>query len=177
MTNLLTTFNVHLALAQRPALGELPPAVSTTGVALSLLLLATPVLPQGAAMRLVCKNKQVQRLMAHRQLAGELLWAPLQPQQRTDTLFHPGRKRAGVAARFRAFAGKFTSLFGSVASTPGITAQLATDRELVSSKHSDNLRDVVLGIHMAVNLISFNLAEVFVIHRTTSSCRPGSLEC
>jgi hypothetical protein len=40
-----------------------------------------------------------------------------------------------------------------------------------------NLRDVVLGIHKAVNLISFNLAEVFVIHRATSTCRSGSLEC
>jgi hypothetical protein len=40
-----------------------------------------------------------------------------------------------------------------------------------------NLRDVVLGFHKAVNLISFNLAEVFVIHRATSTCRSRSLEC
>jgi len=59
MTNLLTTFNVRWALAQRPAVGDLSPAVSTTGLALSLLLLATQVLPQGAAMRLVCINMQV----------------------------------------------------------------------------------------------------------------------
>jgi hypothetical protein len=177
MTNFLTTFNVRWALAQRPVLGDLPPAVSTTGVALSLLLLATPVLLQGAAKRLVCINMQVQRFMAHWKLAGDLLWAPLQPKQRTGSLYHPGRKRAGVAARFRAFAGKFTSLFGSVASTPGIAAQLATDRGLVSYKLSGNLRDVLLDIHMAVNLISFILDEVFLIHRATSSCRSGSLKC
>ena len=146
------------ALVQGPAVGNLPPAVSTTGVALSLLLLATQILPQGAAMRLVCINMQVQRLMAHWQLACDLLWAPLQPRQRTGLLFQPERKRVGVAARFRAFAGKFTGLFGSVASTPGITAQLATDRGLVSSKQLRNLRDVVLGFHKALNLISFNLA-------------------
>ena len=134
-------------------------------------------LPQGAAMRLVCINMQVQRFMADWQLAGDLLRAPLQPQQRTGLLFNPGRKRVGVAARFGAFAGKFTSLFGFIASTPGIAAQLATDRGLVASKQSGNLRDVVLGIHKAVNLISFNLAEVFVIHRATSTCRSGSLEC
>jgi hypothetical protein len=120
---------------------------------------------------------QVKRFMANWQLAGDLLWAPLQPQQRTGLLFHPGRKRAGVAAQVRAFAGKFTGLFGSVASTPGIAAQLATDRGLVSPKQLRNLRDVVLGFHKAVNLISFNLAEVFVIHRATSTCRSGSLEC
>ena len=90
---------------------------------------------------------------------------------------HPGRKRAGVTARFRAFAGKFTSLFSFIASTPGIAAQLATDPGLVASKQSGNLRDVVLGIHKAVNLISFNLAEVFITHRVTSTCRSGSLEC
>ena len=68
-------------------------------------------------------------------------------------------------------------MFGSVASTPGIATQLATDSGLVASKQSGNLRDVVLGFHKAVNLISFNLAEVFVIHRATSTCRSGSLEC
>jgi hypothetical protein len=39
------------------------------------------------------------------------------------------------------------------------------------------LRDGVQGLHEAVNLISFNLTEVFVIHRATSTCRSGSLEC
>jgi len=82
-----------------------------------------------------------------------------------------------VTAQFRAFAGNFTGLCGSVASTHGITAQLATDRGLVASKQLGNLCDVVLGFHKAVNLISFNLAEVFVIHRATSTCRFGSLEC
>ena len=152
--------------AQGPAVGNLSTAVSTSGVALSLLLLATQVLPQGAAMRLVCVSMQVQRFMAHRQLAGDSLWAQLQPQQRT-----------GVAARLRAFAGKFTGLFGSAASTPGIATQLATNRGLVSGQRSGNLRDVVLGVHKAVSLMSFNLAEVFVIHRATSTCRSGSLEC
>jgi hypothetical protein len=38
------------------------------------------------------------------------------------------------------------------------------------------LRDVVLGFHKAVNLISFDLAEVFVIHRAIATCRSGSPE-
>ncbi len=68
-------------------------------------------------------------------------------------------------------------MFGSVASTPRIAAQIATDRGLVTSEQFGNLRDVVLDFHKAMNLISFNLAEVFVIHRATSTCRSGSLKC
>ena len=79
--------------------------------------------------------------------------------------------RVGVAARFRAFAGKLTGFFGSVVSTPGIATYIATERELVTSKRSGNLRDVVLDFYKAVNLISFNLAEVFVINWVSSTCR------
>ena len=177
MTHLQALVNVRWALAQRSAIGDLSAAVSITGVALSLLLLATQVLPPGTAMRFVCVNMQVQGFMTYWQLAGDLLRAPWQPQQRIGSLFHPGRKRVGVTARFRAFTGKFTGLFGSVASTPGIAAQLATDHGLVVSKQLGNFRDVVLGVHNSVNLISFNPAEVFVIHRATSTCRSGSLKC
>ena len=177
MTHLQALVNERWELAQGPAVGDSPPAVSTTGVSLSLLHLATQALPQGGAMRLVCINMQVQRFMAHWQLAGDLLGTPLQPQKLAGLLFHPGRKRVSVAARFRAFAGKFTSLFGFITSTLGIATQLATDRRLVEPKQSGNLRDVVLGIHKAVNLMSLNLAEEFVIHRATSTCRSGSLEC
>ncbi len=118
----------------------------------------------------------VQRFMAHWQLADDLLWSQLQPQH-TGLLLHPVRKPVGVSARFGAFAGKFTSLFGFIASTPSIGAQHATDLGLVASKQLRKLRDFVLGILKAVNLISSNLAEVFVTHRATSTCRSGSLEC
>jgi len=75
------------------------------------------------------------------------------PQQCTGVLVHPGRKRAGVAARLNAYAGKFTGLFGALASPPGIAAKFATDCGLVPPKQSGNLRDVVPGFHKAVNLI------------------------
>ena len=78
MTHLQALVNVRRALAQRSAVGDLSAAIPTTGVALSLLLLVTQVLPLGAAMRLVCVNMQVKRFMAHRQLASDLLRARLQ---------------------------------------------------------------------------------------------------
>ncbi len=61
MTRLQALVNVRRALAQRSSVGDLSAAIPTTGVALSLLLLAAQVLPQGAAMRLVCVNMQVKR--------------------------------------------------------------------------------------------------------------------
>jgi len=91
MTDLLTTFNVRRALAQVPAVGDLSSAVPTAGVAPSLSLLATQVVPQGAAMRLVGVNMQVQGFMTYWQLAGDLLRAALQSQQHAGLLFHPGR--------------------------------------------------------------------------------------
>ncbi len=154
MTHFQALLNVRWALAQRSVIEDLSLAVLTTGVALSLLLLETLVHPQSAAMRFVCINLQVQRFMAHGQLAGDLLWPPLQPKENTGLLFHQGRKRVGVAARFGAFAVKLTSLFVFVTSTPGIATQLTTDPRLVSSKQSGNLHDVVLGFHKAVHLIS-----------------------
>ena len=45
------------------------------------------------------------------------------------------------------------------------------DRGLVASDQARDLCDAVLGFHKAGNLVSFNLAEVFVIHWATSSCR------
>ena len=177
MTNLLATFKASRALAQRSAVKDLPPAVSSTGVAFSLLLLAAQVFPQGAALGLVGVNVLVKRLVAHRQTACDLLGAPLQAQQCTGLLFHPGRYRAGVTTLLGAFSRQFAGLLGAVAARASITAQLAADRGLVVSNQTGDLRNAVLGFHKAGNLVSFNLAEVFVIHRATSTCRSGSLEC
>ena len=177
MTNLPATFNVRRALAQRSAVGDLPPAVSSTGVAFSLLLLAAQVCPQGAALGLVGVHVLVKRLVAHRQTASDLLGAPLQAQQGTGLLFHPGRYRAGVATLLGTFNRQLTGLLSAVATRACIAAQLAADRGLVASNQTGDLRDAVLGFHKAGNLVSFNLAEVFVIHRATSTCRSGSLEC
>ena len=129
------------------------------------------------AHRFVCIDLLVNRLVADLQLADNLLGAPLQPQKLACLRFHPGCKLVGVAARFGAFEGKFTGLFGFIATTPGIGAQLGTDCGIIASKQPGNLRDGVLGFHKTVNLISLNLAEVFVIHRAISTCRSGCIEC
>mgnify|MGYP006080787037 CR=1 FL=1 len=112
----LAPSNVSRTLAQRPAVGDFPPAISTTGVTLSLLLLTAQVLPQRAALRFVCVNMRVKRLMAHGQLAGYLHSSPLQPQKLSGLLFQPGYKRAGIAAQFIAFTGKYKRSLSFIAS-------------------------------------------------------------
>ena len=171
MTDLLATLSVRRALAQGPAVGDLPSAVAPTGVALSLLLLAAQVFPQVATLGLICVHVLVKRLVAHWQTASDLLGAPLQSQQGTGLFFHPRRHRVRITTLLGALNRQFADLLGAVAARACITAQFAADRGLVASDQVGDLRDAVLGFHKAVNLISFNLAEVFVIHRATSTCR------
>ena len=134
MTNLLAPFNVRSALAQRSAVGDLPPAISPAGVAFSLLLLTTQVLPKIAAQGLVGVNMLVKRFMAHWQLTGDLLGAPLQAQQGVGLPLHPGRYCVGIAAVLRAFSGYFTGLLGTVPARADIATQFTTDGGFMSPR-------------------------------------------
>ena len=58
-TDLLTNFNFRRGFGQRHTIGNLSSVTPPKGAALSLLILATQVLPQGGTLRLVCVNMQV----------------------------------------------------------------------------------------------------------------------
>ena len=64
MPHLQGLVNLLWALAQLPGVGDLSLAVSTTGVALSQLLLIMHDLPQRATMRLVRVNTLVKQFIA-----------------------------------------------------------------------------------------------------------------
>jgi len=177
MTDLLATLNVRRALAQRPAVRDRSPAGSPTGVAFSLLLLGTQVLPQTTALDLVGAYMLVKRLLTHSQTGSDLRGTPLQSQQAIGLFFHQGRHRGRSTTFTRAFNRQFAGLLGAVAARACITTRLAADRELVASDQTGDLHDAVLSFHKAGNVVSFNLAEVFVIHRPTSACRSVSVEC
>jgi hypothetical protein len=68
------------------------------------------------------------------------------------------------SASFKEFADKFPGLFDSLASKPDMwhTSRLVVN--LSRKQLFGNLHDVVQGFYKPVNLISFNLAEVFVVH-------------
>jgi hypothetical protein len=69
-----------------------------------------------------------------------------------------------IATALGASQRQLTGLFGPIATATFVAAKLTADRGLVASKLLSNLCDALIGFHEAVNLISFDLAEVFVIH-------------
>jgi len=79
--------------------------------------------------------------MADGQLKSNLFRTPLRAQQGINLILHPRCYRVGVAA------------------------QLPADGELVSIQQFGYLSLIVSSLHMGVILISFCLAEVFVIHK------------
>jgi hypothetical protein len=104
--------------------------------------------------------------MTHRQLARNLLRTPLQSEQHVRLAHDPRLDLTCIATALRAKQRQLTGLIGPIAAAA-----------LVAAKLLSNLRDGLIGFHEAVNLISFDLAEVFVIHRATSTGRSRSLEC
>ena len=178
MKDLLATFNVSWALAQGHAVGDLSPVVSSAGIALSLLPLTTKVLPLVAALGLVSIYLLVKHVVFHGQRDCDLLGAPMQSQQGNGLFFHPECWSTVIATLLRAYKRQFTGLIRAIPARPCIAAQLAADRGLVASDQAGDLSVTVLGgIYKAANLVFFNLAKVFVIHRANSTCRFRNLQC
>ena len=69
-----------------------------------------------------------------------------------------------MITKSRARISKFAGLFGAIAFAPAVPDQLAANGGLAPIEQPGNLGLIVSGFHEGVNLISFGLAEVFVIH-------------
>ena len=173
MTDLLATLNVFRALAQGPAVGDLPSEVSTTAEDLTLLLLVAQAFPQGAALGLIGVDMLVRRLVADYQTTRELLEAKLQSQEGIGLFLHPGCHRIQIATLLGVFSRQFTGLIRTVA--PRV--RNAAYRGVATPDQGVALYYDVLSFHRAGNLLSFNLTEVFVTHRATSTYRSGNFEC
>jgi hypothetical protein len=74
----------------------------------------------------------------------------------------PGLELTRIAAALRATQRQLTGLLRPIATAAFVAAKLTTDRGLVAPKLISNLCDGLVGFHEAVNLISFDLAEVIV---------------
>ena len=164
VAHLLSSFDMRRPITQGASVRDLAPSVPTARVALSFLLLAAKVLPQRAASSLVRVNMLVKRLMADWQLACNLLRAPLQAQQICGLLAHPGGHSSSVSAFLRSLGRQLTGLLGPIAFKPAIARKLPADGRFVSIKQLGDLSLIVSGFHKGVDLISFNLAEMFVVH-------------
>ena len=164
MAHLLSSFDMRRPVTQGAPVRDLAPSVAPTGVALSLLLLAAQVLPQRAASSLVGINMLVKRLMTDWQFASDLLRTPLHAQQIGGLLANPGRHTSRVSALLRSLGRQLTGLLGPIAFKPAVARKLPADGGLVSIQQLGNLSLIVSGFHKGVDLISFNLAEMFVVH-------------
>ena len=164
VAHLLSSFDMRRPITQGAPVRDLAPSVPPAGVALSLLLLAAQVLPQLAASGLVGINMLVKSLMADWQLAGNLLRAPLQAQKIGRLLTHPGGHRSGVSALLRSLGRQLTGLLGPIAFKPAVARELPADGRFVSIQQLGNLSLIVSGFHKGVDLISFHLAEMFIVH-------------
>ena len=151
-------------ITQGASVRDLAPSVPTTRVALSLLLLAAKVRPRHAASSLVRVNILVKRLMADGQLACNLLRAPLQSKQAGGLLSHPGQHCGCIPAFLRTLGRSCAGLLWPVAFKAPIARKLTADGRFVSIQQLGDLSMIVFGLHKGVDLISFNLAEMFVVH-------------
>ena len=102
--------------------------------------------------------------MTHGQLARNLLRTPLQSEQYVRLAHDPRLDFTCIATALEARQRQPTGLIGSIATAAFVAAKLTADRGIVAPKLLSNLCDGLIGFHEAVNLISFDLAEVFVIH-------------
>ena len=164
MAHLLSSFDMRRPTTQGAPVRDLAPSVPSAGVALSLLLLAAQVLPQLAASGLVGIYMLVKRLMADWQLASNLLRTPLQAQQIGGLLAHPGGHSRSVSALLGSLGRQLTGLLGPIAFKPAVARKLPADGRFVSIQQLGNLSLIVSSFHKGVDLISFNLAEIFVGH-------------
>jgi hypothetical protein len=99
------------------------------------------------------------------QLLRNLFRAPLQPNQFSVLLFKPRLYVVRVTSAFRSLLDHLTSLFVTIATNSNITIEFSSDRRLVVPKHFGNLRDGLLNLRKAGNLIYLNLASIGVFTR------------
>ena len=102
--------------------------------------------------------------MADWQLVCDLRRAPLKLKQAGGLLSHPGRHCGRVPAFLRTPGRSGAGLLWPVTFMAPIAGKLPADGRFVSIQQLGDLSLIVSGFHKGVDLISFNLAEMFVGH-------------
>jgi hypothetical protein len=144
---------------------DLARLIPSARIALSLLILAAKVLPQRAASSFVQVNMLVKRLMTDWQFTCNLLRAPLQLKQAGSLLSHP-RRQGGCVPTFLSTLGRSCAgLLWPVTFKAPNERNFPADVRFVSIKQVGDLNLIVPRFHKGVELITFNLAEMFIVHR------------
>ena len=159
---LFSSLDMRMPITQRVSLRDLAPSFPTAREALSILLLAAKVLSKRAALSLVIENMLVKRLTADWQLACNLLSAPLQYKQAGCLSSHPGKYCGCIPAFLRTLGCNCAGLLWPVTCKTPIARKLPAVGRFIAIQQFGDLSLNLSGFHKGVDLISFNLAEMFV---------------
>jgi hypothetical protein len=116
------------------------------------------------AHRFVFIDLLVNRLLADGQLAGNLLGTHSQAEQRShlnqDLCINVSR----ITTALRTLIGQILSLAGTISSTAGSTGHFSTNRRLMAPQKMGYLGLCLSCFYKYINLITFGLAEVCIVH-------------
>ena len=121
--------------------------------------------------RFVCIDLLVNRLMADRQLAGNLLGAPLQTEQESHLKKNLFVNASRITARLRTIMRQILSLAGTISSTARSTGHFSTNSRFMAPQNPGYLNLCLSCFHKRLNLITFGLAEVCIGHWASSTGR------
>ena len=114
--------------------------------------------------RFVCIDLSVNRLVADRQLAGNLLGPPVKTKQESHLEQDLFINESSIATALRALIRQVLSFAGTISSTAGSTGQLSTSRRFMAAQNMGNLGLYLSCFHKYINLITFGLSEVYIDH-------------
>jgi hypothetical protein len=143
---------------------DLTASITATSIAFASLFLAAQGVPSIPTHRFVCVNLLLNRLVADRQLAGNLLRTPLQAEQKSHLNQDLFINVSHITARLRSLFRQILSLAGTISSTAGSTGHLSTYSRFMAPQNMGNLGLCLPCFHNYTNLITFGLAEVCIGH-------------
>ena len=105
----------------------------------------------------------VKRIMTDLEIVGNLLKAPLKFKQVGGLLSHSRRQFGCVASFLRTLSRSCAGLLWPVFFKAPIARILPADSRFVSIQQLGDLSFILSGFHQGLDLMSFNLAEMFVV--------------
>ena len=114
------------------------------------------------AHRFVCIDLLINRFMTDRQLAGNLLGAPLQTQERLSRAPDFWRNMRCITTALGSRLRQVLGLPGTISSRARSSRQLSANGRFMASQNPGNLNLRLSCFHKRLNLITFGLAEVYI---------------
>ena len=161
VANAASRLNDRRALVDGLAIGN-DAAPIRLAITLLALLLATKILPQCPAHRLVGVDPLVNRLGADRRVVADLLGAPLLIKPILRKL--PCLRIDSSSIDCSSVLGKLMRLPGPITPSTTVPGQFSANRRWASFQHVGNLALRMSCFLQGVNLVSFFSGEVCVVH-------------